>query len=103
MGKYKCILYNFEGEHFISVTAAEKALNLFVKYLKKEIYVEIDFEGIKTFSIHTMSICFGGLYKYFSKEEIEKYISVINVNEYRKQKLKRIIENSKEYWDNYYF
>ncbi len=62
--------------------------------------VELDFEGVTIFASPFLNVSFGRLLKDFKPDDLNRLVKITNLNPVGWSVLKRVIENSKEYYAN---
>ncbi len=80
----------------ISSTKGEILLNEILSNLKNEATVEVDFEGVTDLTTAFLNVAIGHLYNYFSSEELNSRLIILNIDDLDKYLLSQVIERVKK-------
>jgi hypothetical protein len=86
------------GENAVTLDDGEKIYQLIVPALKAQEKNELDFTGVKVFASPFFNSAIGRLLKDFSGEILNHFLSFNNLNPVGAEVLKRVIENSKQFY-----
>lgn len=86
------------GENAVTLDDGEKIYQLIIPSLKSKEKIEIDFLGVKVFASPFFNSAIGRLLKDFSSDLLNSLISFQNLNRIGIDVLKRVIENSKQFY-----
>lgn len=78
----------------------QKVYNLIHPELVADHPVELDFTGVDIFASPFFNFAIGQLMRDLQPEDLNRLLKVSHLNPVGKQVLKRVIENSKQYYSN---
>jgi len=92
------VILGIVGENAVTLDDGEKIYQKIIPALNAEEKVDIDFTGVKVFASPFFNSAIGRLLKDFSGEILNRYLSFNNLNPIGTEVLKRVIENSKQFY-----
>jgi hypothetical protein len=88
------------GENAVTLEDGDKIYQTIFPALKSEEKISIDFTGVKVFASPFFNAAIGKLLKDFIPDALNRLISFLNLNPVGSDVLKRVIENSKQFYGN---
>jgi hypothetical protein len=92
--------YELIGENCITLEDGQKIYELIHPELSAGHLVELDFAGVGVFASPFFNAAIGRLLKDIKSEDLNRLLSVINLVPAGMSVLKRVIENSKQYYSD---
>jgi hypothetical protein len=92
------IIRDIVGENAITLEDGEKTYQKIVPALRSEEKISLDFAGVKVFASPFFNSAIGRLLKDFSTEILNRFLSFDNLNPIGAEVLKKVIENSKQFY-----
>lgn len=96
----KLIVYDLIGENCLTLDDGQKVYNLIHPELLAGRQVEIDFDKAKVFASPFFNAAIGRLLKDIKSEDLNRLLKVSNLVPAGYAVLKRVIENSKQYYSD---
>lgn len=93
-------LFDLVGEHCITLQDGEKVYALIHPELAAGRAVELDFLKVGVFASPFFNGAIGRLLEDIKSEDLNRLLKISNLNDVGYMALKRVIENSKEYYSN---
>ncbi|OIP39275.1 hypothetical protein AUJ95_05720 [Candidatus Desantisbacteria bacterium CG2_30_40_21] len=94
----KLIVYDLIGENCLTLDDGQKIYDLIHPELIASHQIELDFDKAKVFASPFFNIAIGRLLKDIKSEDLNRLLKVNNLAPVGYSVLKRVIENSKEYY-----
>lgn len=88
------------GENCMTPDDGQKVYNLIHPELVADRPVELDFTGVDIFASPFFNFAIGQLLRSLQPEDLNRLLKVSNLNLVGMQVLKRVIENSKQYYSD---
>ena len=96
----KYVVYSLIGENCITVDDGQKVYDLIHPDLVAGHPVELDFAGVSVFASPFFNAAIGRLLKDIKPEDLNRLLKVSNLIPVGMDVLKRVIENSKQYYSD---
>jgi hypothetical protein len=96
----KILVQELVGENAITLEDGDKIYKIIFTALKSEEMIGIDFLGVKVFASPFFNSAIGRLLKDFSKDTLNRLLSFDNLNPVGTDVVKRVIENSKQFYSH---
>ena len=96
----KIVVRDLVGENAITLEDGDKIYRNIFPALKSEEKTSIDFTGVKVFASPFFNAAIGKLLKDFTAETLNRLISFLSLNAVGSDVLKRVIQNSKQFYSN---
>lgn len=96
----KINIHEMIGENCITLEDGQKIFDLIYPQLSADSAVELDFEKVKIFASPFFNSAIGRLLKDIKPDDLNRLLKVTNLVPAGLSVLKRVIENSKEYYSN---
>jgi len=96
----KCEIKSLVGENCITLEDGQKVYDQIYPELKAGRPVEIDFAGTEVFASPFFNAAIGRLLKDIEADDLNKLLKVSHLTSAGMEVLKRVIENSKEYYSD---
>ncbi len=94
------VVRDLVGENAITLEDGAKIYENIFPALKSEEKVIIDFIGVKVFASPFFNAAIGKLLKDFTPDALNRLISFLNLNSVGSDIIKRVIDNSKQFYSN---
>lgn len=92
------VIRELVGENAVTLDDGNKIYGNIFPALKSEEKINIDFTGVKVFASPFFNAAIGRLLKDFSSDLLNRLVSFSNLNAVGAEVLKRVIENSKQFY-----
>jgi len=96
----KILVQELVGENAITLEDGDKIYKNIFPALKSEEKISIDFVGVKVFASPFFNAAIGKLLRDFTTDTLNRLLSFLNLNSVGSDVLKRVIENSKQFYSN---
>jgi hypothetical protein len=96
----KCEIKSLVGENCITLEDGQKVYDQIYLELKAGRPVELDFTGTEVFASPFFNAAIGRLLKDIEADDLNKLLTVSHLTSAGMEVLKRVIENSKEYYSD---
>jgi hypothetical protein len=96
----KIDVHTLIGDDCITLDDGQKVHDQILPELKAGHPVELDFEGVGVFASPFFNAAFGQLLKDLPGDDLNRLITIDNLNPVGMSVLKRVIENSKKYYSD---
>jgi len=96
----KINLFDLVGEHCITIQDGERIFERIHPELVAGRPVELDFHGVGVFASPFFNGAIGRLLEDIKPEDLNRLLKISNLNDVGYTVLRRVIENSKEYYSN---
>ena len=96
----KIDVHTLIGDDCITLDDGQKVHDQILPELKEGHPVELDFEGVGVFASPFFNAAFGQLLKDLPGDDLNRLITIDNLNPVGMSVLKRVIENSKKYYSD---
>lgn len=93
-------IHELVGKHCMTPEDGQKVYNLTYPELSAAHPVELDFAGVDIFASPFFNFAIGQLLRDIQPETLNRLLKVSNLNPVGRQILKRVIENSKQYYSS---
>ena len=88
------------GKNGITAEHGQRVYDLIHPELKAKQIVELDFDGVQVFASPFFNVAIGQLLSDIEPGDLNRLLKVSNLPPHGIEVLKRVIENSKEYYEN---
>ncbi|MFH1097454.1 MAG: STAS-like domain-containing protein [Candidatus Desantisbacteria bacterium] len=96
----KITVYDLVGENCITLEDGQKIFDLIHPELSGDNIVDLDFKNVKIFASPFFNAAIGRLLKDIKPDDLNRLLKITNIVPIGLAVLKRVIENSKEYYSN---
>ena len=96
----KLRIIDYVGDRATDTEQGNKIYSLIIEGLKEKEIVELDFSNMKTILPTFLNNAIGALYKNYTSEYLNQYLKLKNLCKDDLSLLKRVIKNSKEFYEN---
>ncbi len=96
----KINVFDLVGENCITLEDGQKIFNLIHPELSGGNIVDLDFKDVKIFASPFFNAAIGRLLKDIKPDDLNRLLKITNIVPTGLAVLKRVIENSKEYYSN---
>lgn len=96
----KLTIKNIIGKNCITIEDGEKVFSLIHSELSAGKSIELDFSDVKIYASPFFNAAIGRLLKDIKPEDLNRLLIISNINPVGLNALKRVIENSKQYYSD---
>ncbi|MBI5185102.1 MAG: STAS-like domain-containing protein [Nitrospinae bacterium] len=96
----KISVFDLIGENCITFDDGQKIYGLIYPELSGGNAVDLDFKDVKIFATPFLNLAFGRLLKDIKPDDLNRLLKITNMLPTGLAALRRVIENSKEYYSN---
>lgn len=96
----KLNVYDLIGENCITMEDGQKVYDLIHPELSADCFVELDFTKVGVFASPFLNVAIGQLLKDIKSEDLNRLLKVSNMTPAGLAVLRRVIENSKQYYSD---
>ena len=97
---FKLKIAEIAGKNCVTSEGGQKVYDQIIPRLRSNENVNLDFDGVSVFASPFFNFAIGQLLKDYSPNKLNELLSIINLTSNGTSVLKRVIQNSREYYQD---
>jgi len=100
LNMFKLKIAEIAGKNCVTSEGGQKVYDQIIPRLRSNENVNLDFDGVSVFASPFFNFAIGQLLKDYSPNKLNELLSIINLTSNGTSVLKRVIQNSREYYQD---